>query len=180
MQIGPYLARPGCSDPGQCSASIPHAACSCAAHLHTCTALPVLQGRDSKGSVRACTYAGLQEVAEAELDLRAAATAGGTSLTKPCQLQPLQRHTSLPAHRAHQKLLQEVARTSAQLSWVGVHLLPLAEAGKAAGARRAQATMDPQQLVGQLQQLLGQNGGTHTQQTPLLLACLQVRSWAQK
>ena len=80
-----------------------------------------------------------------------------------------------PICLAHDPLgLQEVARTAAQLGWAGVHVLPLAEAGKAPGARRAAANTDPQQLVAQLQQLLAQNGGVHTQQTPLLLACLQV------
>ena len=74
--------------------------------------------------------------------------------------------------------MQEVARTAAQLGWAGVHVLSLSEAGKAPGARRAAASTDPQQLVAQLEQLLAQNGGVHTQQTPLLLACLQVRAHA--
>ena len=70
--------------------------------------------------------------------------------------------------------MQEVAQKAGALGWAGLHVQPLGLSAAAQGARRGQAATDAGQLRQQLLQLLSQNGGTHTQQTPLLMACLQV------
>ena len=71
-------------------------------------------------------------------------------------------------------VMQEVATTAGALGWAGLHVQPLGVSAALQGARRGQASTEPGQLRQQLLQLLGQNGGTHTQQTPVLMACLQV------
>ena len=84
----------------------------------------------------------------------------------------------LAATASHKACVQEVARRAGDLGWAGLHVQPLGVSAAAQGARRGQASTDAGQLRQQLLQLLGQNSGTHTQQTPLLMACLQVGLWA--
>ena len=95
------------------------------------------------------------------------------------QLPPAAEHAGLCSPpQSHKARMQEVARRAGDLGWAGLHVQPLGVSAAAQGARRGQASTDAGQLRLQLLQLLGQNSGTHTQQTPLLMACLQVQLWA--